>query len=204
MVEPLPTFDALPMDFFRQLYANTDAGWLEVRGIDLKEQGLSPRSVSEWFEITEGDPSYQKAIEYSARINACGYDVFFGVNPRSRGGQEDTHVMRGVSAWADIDGLGSEAAAAAKLAEILTGHIPIRPDAAVFSGGGLHLYHFMKEPYDPAQDLWPVYCRTLKAAALTYDGDLKCVNVGRVLRFPGTLSHKRGERVKAWLNALYR
>jgi hypothetical protein len=199
MVEPLPTFDALPMDFFRQLYANTDAGWLEVRGIDLKEQGLSPRSVSEWFKITEGDPSYQKAIEYSARINACGYDVFFQVNPTIRGGQEDGDLLSGNALWADVDGLGSEAAAAERLAEILARPLP--PDAGIFSGGGLHVYYFLKEGFDPASDDWPRYCRALRATAEMLGGDQKSTNPGRVLRFPGCMSWKRNERVKVWLRA---
>jgi hypothetical protein len=89
MADQLPAFDADPMEFFRQLYANVEAGWLEVRGIDVKGQGLSPSSVSEWFEIKQGDISYQKSIDYASRINACGYDVFFQVNPTIRGGQED-------------------------------------------------------------------------------------------------------------------
>lgn len=195
MTEPLPRFDGTAMDFFRRLYAQTDTGWLEVRGIDLKEG--KQKSVSEWFEISAGDDSYQKAIDCASRLNAGGLDVFFGVLPRVRGGQEDKDILRGVAAWADIDGLGSEAAAAAKLAEVLT--IPLPPDAAIFSGGGLHVYYFMKEPYDPADGDWGLYCKTLKATALMLDGDRKCVNVSRVLRFPGTMSWKRNERVKVWL-----
>lgn len=197
MADQLPTFDASPIEFFRRLYNNVEAGHLEVRGIDLKEQGLSPRSVSEWFPITAGDASYQKAIDYAARINAGGYDVFFQVNPTIRGGQEDSDLLSGNALWADIDGLGSEAEAAAKLAEVLTRPLP--PDAGIFSGGGLHVYFFLKEGFDPAEADWPRYCRALRATAAMLGGDPKSTNPGRVLRFPGTMSWKRNERVKVWL-----
>jgi hypothetical protein len=190
----LPAFDALPMDFFRRLYAQADGGSLEVRGLSSDKP-----PVAEWFSIITGTASYQKAMDYAARINAGGYDVFFGVNPRTRFGQEDKDVLAGVALWADIDDLGSEAAAAERLSVALAG--PLHIDAGIFSGGGLHLYHFLKEPIDPADEDWSVYCRSLKATAGWHGGDPKCTNVSRILRFPGTLSYKRNERVRVWLNA---
>jgi hypothetical protein len=197
MVDHPPAFDALPMEFFRRLYNNTEDGQLEVRAIHF---GGDKRCYSEWFPIASGDASYKAAIDCSARLNASGYDVFFGVNPRVRGGLEDKDVLSGVSLWADIDGLSSEAEAAEMLRKVLGQ--PLKPDAAIFSGGGLHLYFFLKEAFDPASDDWPRYCRGLKATAAQYDGDTKCVNPSRVLRFPGTLSHKRNERVRVWLRDL--
>lgn len=191
------SFDAAPMEFFRQLYRHTEEGSLEVRAIDCIGSGLKPKSKSQWFPIKDGRASYFGAIEYASDCQAGGYDVFFGVNPRIRNGQDDDDVLCGVALWADIDGLASFDEAKARLEEALVFPVPI--DAAVFSGGGLHLYSFLKVPRDRADEDWPIYKRALRAMSRHYQGDPKCTNESRVLRFPCSYSHKRKVNTSLWL-----
>jgi len=123
--------------------------------------------------------------------------VFFGVNPRVNGGKEDESVLAGVAIWADIDNLGTPEAAEEALGELLK--CPVRPDAAVYSGNGLHVYVTLKEPVDPASPAWGQYLYALKRYARMTGGDPQCVNPSRILRFPLSFSHKRGRQTLLWL-----
>ena len=181
--------------FFDRLYGSVDAGWLEVRGIDLA--GQPPKfSLSKWFPIPEEAKAYREAQAYSKELNGLGYDVFFGVNPRCRGGQEDKDILSGCALWCDIDGLASVVEAEQRLE---AAQFPLSPDAAVFTGGGIHLYWVLKEPVDPASPDWSIYLRSLRAMTKLHGGDKQCVNPSRVLRFPLTMSHKRGAQTLLWL-----
>jgi hypothetical protein len=193
------TQEADPVEFFSKLYAQTEKGCLEVRGIDMLER-LSKRSVSHWFSLDRGSSRYpfEQAIKYAKLINDAGYDVFFGVNPRVRGGQEDDDVLACVALWCDIDNLPTPAEAEEKL-NWVTDCKPLSVDAAVFSGGGLHLYWVLKEPIDPAGDDYTLYLQALRATSRSYGGDSKCCNSSRVLRFPLSFSHKRGAQTLLWV-----
>lgn len=182
--------------FFSRLYQAVDTGWLEVRAIDLSDRVDGKRSTSEWFPILKRGVAYRQAQAYAQRLNADGYDVFFGVNPRVRGGQEDDSILSGCALWADVDGLASVDEAEARLERAL---YPLVPDAAVFSGGGIHLYWALKEPVDPASSDWSIYLRSLRAMTKLHGGDTQCTNPSRILRFPLTISHKRGAKTLLWV-----
>ncbi len=179
--------------FFKGLYESCETGSVEVRAIDLTGR-LDRRSTSEWFPVSSTSASAQA---YAKRVNEAGYDTFFMVNPVCRGGQEDKDVMAGVALFADIDGLRSQEEAEAKLEEVLT--FPIQPDAAVFSGNGLHIYSFLKESYDPARMDWSIYLKALRAYAKRFGGDPACTNPSRVMRFPLSWSYKREAQTLLWL-----
>lgn len=176
------------IEFFKDLYRRCEGGRLEVRC-------LHPQlpAQSDWFPLG----ACLRALDFSEERNASGYDCFFGVNPRVRWGQHDKDVLAGVALWADIDGLETIEAAEQSLDGVL--RFPLKIDAAVFSGNGLHVYSFLREPIDPAGEDWGCYCRALKAYAKQFGGDSKCVNVSRVLRFPLSWSHKRGRQTLLWL-----
>jgi hypothetical protein len=185
-------------EFFSRLYQNTDegqGGHLEVRGL-ASSRGDRP-SVARWFPLVNGEASIRSAVKYAHQINADGYDAFFGVNPRINRGQEDKDCLCGVCLWVDVDGLPDLATAEARLEEVLV--YPLPADAAVFSGGGIHVYWILKEPKDPAEDDFPIYLRSLRALARQFDGDQKVCNFSRVLRFPGCFSHKRKCETLLWL-----
>ncbi len=192
------TTDASASEFLRRLYSSVDAGFSEVRGIDLGER-LSERSRARWFPIATLGNSSGEAVGYAAFLNADGYDVFLGVNPRIRGGQEDDDVLSGCALWADVDNLPSVEQAEEKLEECL--RHPLKPDAAVYTGNGVHLYWFLKEAVDPAdKEGWEKYLRSLKAMCNLVGGDPVCCNPSRVLRFPLSKSWKRGVQTLLWLS----
>jgi hypothetical protein len=182
-------------EFFGRLYAPLDNGHLEVRAIDLADRVGGKRSISEWFPIKEGSKAFRQAQAFAHRANLDGYDVFLGVNPRCRGGQEDNDILSGCALWCDIDNLSKEQAET-RLEQALH---PLAPDAAVFSGGGIHLYWFLKEPVDPASPDWSIYLRSLRAVTKMHGGDPVCTNPSRILRFPLTISHKRGTQTLLWM-----
>lgn len=180
--------------FLFRLYSTVDTGYLEVRGID---PAGKLRSKSEWFPIGTID-ALDKADVYAEELNTQRYDVFLGVNPRCRFGQDDESVLAGVALWADIDNLPSRDAAEQALESALAHPLP--PDAAVFSGGGIHLYWFLKEAADPADvDGWDRYLSSLRRMCDVHGGDAKCCNPSRVLRMPLTRSHKRGVQTLMWV-----
>lgn len=188
--------------FFTRLYENADPGkgWcLEVRGIWPDRSALHPRSCSQWFPLANGKGTYKSAVNYARTINNAGYDAFFGVNPRCPNGQEDEDCMAGVALWIDVDGLADVEAAEARLSEVLAHPLPA--DMAVFTGGGVHVYWVLKEPYDPAEPDYPRYPRSLKAMAKRFGGDPKVTNLSRVLRVPGSVSRKRNCETLLWMRS---
>lgn len=173
--------------FFRRLYAHVESGYLEVRALSSDKP---PRS--KWVPVDRPDLAKQAA----EAANEQGYDVFFQVNPTIKGGQRDSDVLCGVALWSDIDAIPGPEEAEVRLEEAFQ---PLTPDAALFSGGGLHLYWFLKEPVDQAGDSWSLYLRALRAITKGTGGDTQCMNPSRVLRFPLSYSHKRGQQTRLWL-----
>jgi hypothetical protein len=66
---------------------------------------------------------------------------------------------------------------------------PLPPTLQVHSGGGLHVYWQLREPFSlPADAL--AATRLLRRLASHFDGDPACAEIARILRIPGTLNHK--------------
>lgn len=79
--------------------------------------------------------------------------------------------------WADLDSKTAEPPDPAKV-------FP-RPNVAINSGSGTHLYWVLAQPVDP---LKAVYLSTL--AALAFSGDRKVLEAHRVMRLPGSFNQK--------------
>ena len=79
-----------------------------------------------------------------------------------------------------------EPAARARLAQF-----PFSPSAVVRSGGGLHVYWFLREPLDLTADGERLHAKQLlRRLAGTLGADLAAAEPARVLRLPGTFNHK--------------
>jgi putative DNA primase/helicase len=115
---------------------------------------------------------------------------YFGVLPRpvDQVGTDES-ITLGRAVWADID---DKDTGGRRESWRLASSVEPAPSAIVVSGGGLHLYYFLDKPA-AAKDirhanalLWPM-C----------GGDRSVVNVGRIMRLPGSW-HCKGvaERVK--------
>lgn len=161
----------------RALYAETRGGVVELRAIG---DGLPVRRVFvsapsqivdfiEWFGQKDGD-----------------HHVYFGVNKREREDGTKKSIERVSALYVDIDTVknGWDTDEFVKLVHAMPGDL--RPSACVRSGGGLHLYWFLKPA---ATDIRYVEAVNVSLRDI-FAGDA-VQNVDRILRLPGSYNHKR-------------
>ncbi len=127
-VEADPRFENARL-FLDALFEPNDL--VEVRPI------LLSRDIArqQWFR--NGDEAARKqALLWAEKLNAAGWDVYFGVNPRSRlgGKAEDVALFRALCA--DFDGGCTVDEAMRRIQEA---GLP-EPSVIVHSGGGVHVY----------------------------------------------------------------
>jgi hypothetical protein len=66
---------------------------------------------------------------------------------------------------------------------------PIPPHVVVQSGGGLHCYWRLRQPFELPDEAMSV-TRSLRRLALHFNGDLAATDPARILRVPGSLNFK--------------
>lgn len=179
----------MPVAFFRGLYEGVGAGFVEIRPL---LESSDPR-----YGTPEG-----RAVESQARrwfawpreIDACArhchdldgkLHVYYGVGLRNViGGGKKSDVGCVTSVFADVDFKDVPRELALQKIQIF----PVTPSACVRSGGGVHVYWFLKEP---------VYASRLGDLEETNRGILLALgaqtgpqNADRILRVPGTLNIK--------------
>lgn len=166
-------------------------------------------------------PEYDHAAALAIGLKDEGYDVYFGVCPRSsdlgphkRGDRSSISALPAF--WVDIDmatgvhaakNLPPDVEAAATL--ISEADLP-DPTTLVHSGGGVHAYWILDAPQiitSPAdaqrveQVEVALTMKVFKAAqARGWAFDRQCADITRVLRVPGTLNYK-AMRAAAKVNA---
>lgn len=122
-----------------------------------------------------------EAVEHAMRVNAAGYSVYVGVNPRKREGGRETDVLHVRALFLDLDlkkGANPEATRA-KL-----GRWGLPPSMTVWSGNGAHMYLILKEAV-------PCIQGKIVAERLCKVTDSDPVhNVNRIARLPGTVNWK--------------
>lgn len=116
------------------------------------------------------------------------HDIYFGVATRaddSAGTLENCRHLAAV--FADIDfKMAPEADARAGLARF-----PLPPSAVVQSGGGLHVYWFLREPLDLRDpDARAEAYQLLRRLADALHADMAAAEPARGLRVPGTVNRK--------------
>jgi len=116
------------------------------------------------------------------------HHVYFGVATRNDDSSGKLENCRHLAAlFVDID---FKVTAAIQARERLS-RFPLPPSAEVNSGGGLHVYWFLREPLDLSD---PQVCaearHLLRRLAVALGGDLAAAEPARVLRVPGTLNCK--------------
>jgi hypothetical protein len=113
-------------------------------------------------------------------------DCYFGVATRRDATGGKLENCRHLSAlFADVDFKRTpETEARVRIARLA-----LPPSAIVHSGGGLHLYWFLREPADLPDEAERVK-GLLRRLAFVVGGDLNSAEPAHVLRLPGTLNHK--------------
>lgn len=163
-----------PQLFFQTLYQHCDGqGCLELRQLPSRRQVFLPWSQDD----------LEKRIAYLTHEN-----VYFGVAPRKDSSSGELANCLELSAFfVDIDFKNSsEQEARDELARF-----PLQPSAVIHSGGGLHAYWFLKEPFSLLDETGQRTAKSyLRRLAQAVRGDLASAEPAHILRVPGSMNHK--------------
>jgi hypothetical protein len=127
-----------------------------------------------------------KGVADFAALHAPNRNVYVGVAARDGKGRSVEHCLALYALFVDIDfkhvaELDARAALAA---------FPLQPSAVVQSGGGLHSYWFLTEPFVLQGTGATSAKQLLRALARAVGADLDSAEPARILRLPGTLNRK--------------
>ena len=110
-------------------------------------------------------------------------NLYFGVATRNGGGTKE-HIVNIPAVWCDVDFKQTPR-------EIIADRLknfPFKPSIIIKSGGGIHLYWFLKEPASKGDISLVEDINHRIAAAL--GGDTNSCDAARVMRVPDTLNRK--------------
>ncbi len=170
VAEPIPM-----VKFFDHLWGIAPDGYINFRFIS--ESGGRPtelfREVNE-LKLTE------QALAWLAQQNKS-FHIYHRVNLSSSASGKKDALRWGVALWVDID----------NQTDINVFDQAYYPNIIVRSGGGLHGYWLLDEPYPLYNaDARKEFEQVLEAMALVYKGDPKVKDASRILRTPDTKNIK--------------
>jgi putative DNA primase/helicase len=150
------------------------AGLTEVRRI------MDGKVVQHWFD------THNEVSDLSLQWSDQGWDVYYGVLPRTEhGGTKESVVRETATLWADVDAKAHGGSKQAGLMALIDFDVP--PAVVVDSGHGYHAYwvldHFIS--VDRAETIMRGIARQVKGDHV-YDAP-------RILRLPGTQNWKDPE-----------
>ena len=139
------------------------------------------------------------SIEKAATIasGAEGVNVYVGIATRGTGGKAEgeggkANLCEARAVWVDIDFASSEDEA---LADARVQEFPNPPSMSIRSGGGLHLYWLLDEPFSLTCDMnVDRFENVLKGIAEYLGGDFAATDAPRILRVPGTMNHPNARK----------
>lgn len=145
--------------------------------VELRAIPVADRAIEQHFER-----SIDRLLDQARRLSPT-HEVYFGINPRrGRKGTKDAVAHVG-ALHVDHDGDAADALA----------RFELRPTARVASGGPgrEHLYWLLREPItiESPADVARIE-QINRGLARALGGDLVACDLSRILRVPGTISHK--------------
>jgi Primase C terminal 1 (PriCT-1) len=161
--------------FFEALFAGSDGGVVELRALPSKATHFS----------AVADPAVRRGFiaRYVPREN-----LYLGVAVRKDGSSGAAENLAALGAlFVDLDFKHTpELETREKVAAF-----PVQPTLVVHTGGGLHVYYGLREPFALADDAARDSVKTLlRRLGRALGGDLSAAEPARVLRVPGTFNHK--------------
>lgn len=163
----IPAHQPCLADLFAALFEPEDLVELRTLGTPAKRHWLHAAQVS----------GFMNPIPSSWR----GLNITFGVNPRRQKGGMAADVLLARCLFADFDHVEADEA----IARIARAGLPV-PTALVASGGGIHAYWRLRDPFT---DL-AVWRLRQKASIAALESDRAVHDAPRMMRLPGTLNHK--------------
>ena len=163
-------------EFIKEIWGEDVEGFLEIRSIS-----KGGRVAQEFVAVS----NLAKADELVKSM--MHRNLYFGVCPRTRKEGTLDAIKRVHTLWVDIDYKDIPKEEIAKKAE----QFPLSPSFVVLSGGGVHLYFPLEEPFEIDTEVDRLYIRELlRAIAKFWGGDLAATDLARILRVPGSLNYK--------------
>lgn len=159
-------------EFFDAIFTDCD-GLLELRAL--------PTSARAFVPLGDRDAIRTFAHTHGRRNSG----IYFGVATRvdtSSGGRANCQHLGCLFVDIDFAHVPEDVARQQLLAS------PLRETARVASGGGLHVYFALREPWDLQHDADPK--PLLRRLAAYYRGDFAAAEAARVLRLPSTKNRK--------------
>lgn len=160
--------------FVERLFPDGGGGLLELR---YKVRGGMRQ---EFFPLTHRRSFASRAVELSGE-----YETYFGVAVRKGRKGDKAGIAYLPALFADLD-FGRFEGGGIEALERLDGFSP-PPTAVIWTGGGLHCFWRLREPLYPTAKTQAI----LRALIRSIGADPGASDLSRVLRLPGTFSHKR-------------
>ncbi len=174
-------------DFFNEMFEpafNSGCGNIEIRTFP-KDQAPQQHFLG----------SESEAAKRAYSLCKQGFDVYFGVNPRSGNGgkKENVHYVSAFHAEIDYGEAGHKKTSVHQTYDEALKAIqafPMEPTVIIHSGGGLHCYWVLSNPVK-VMDIGILALENInKNLLLKLGGDPGTHNIDRVLRVPGTCNFK--------------
>jgi hypothetical protein len=169
------------INFLKSLYSYCNGGFIHILLID-----RVGKAINKFFSLEDMDsiPTYLKTYR--------GYNVYFGVATRQDGDSSKEGIIETPCLWVDIDLTDKNRLDIPedKKEEILRRlkDFPLKPSFIINSGGGIHVYWKLKNPFSKSEI--PLAENLLKRLALYFGGDKSSTDASHNLRLPGTLNLK--------------
>ncbi|MGY4286689.1 hypothetical protein ACVWXO_005909 [Bradyrhizobium sp. LM2.7] len=174
-----------PIEFLKALFANTTGPAYICSFTNERVEGAERHIIGRNFAHVQG---FMEKWDINGRGVSTQRE---GTQKRNKENCEETNAGHTDIDFKGVDGIGAD-----PRAEVLKQikRLKYQPSAIVFSGNGLHVYYFFKEPVDTQENkerLEAFYRQLADVMA----GDLAVCEVSRVMRLPGSRNSKNGDVV---------
>ena len=161
-----------PQEFYDLMFADCE-GYVEIREL--------PSGIQHWV-------SYKDVCKKVSDLSGDDSDIYHGCGTREDGKGGKDGVIEIPCLWTDIDFKDSSEEEAKEILK----NFPLKPTAEIFSGGGIHSYWKLREPFKinsiNDRDVIESY---LKKLTSSLKGDNTSAELARILRVPGTRNFKK-------------
>jgi hypothetical protein len=175
------------IDFLKALLANTTGPAYICSFTNERMEGAERHIIGRNFAQVQG--FMEKWDKPGRGMFVCVSTQREGTQKRNKENCKETNAGHTDIDFKGVDGLGAE-----PRAEVLKQlkRLKYQPSAIVFSGNGIHVYYFFKEPVDTQDNIerLEAFYRQL---ADVMAGDLAVCEVSRVMRLPGSRNSKNGD-----------
>ena len=159
--------------FFKRLFRNCGEGYINLRFL--------PSGGNLFIPLSKIGSIPNVLKEYKNQ------NAYFGVATRIKGNGTKDGILQIPALGVDIDFNGKSP----KVVRRRLKKFKLKPSVIIKTGGGYHVYWFLKRP--AAKDQIPEIESLLKRLAYSLDGDMGATDASRILRIPGTLNFKHNE-----------